>query len=84
MKIAFRHIPFSEAQCAELDAIAKAAGFETLWCGSEVPTAADLADCEVLIGYFPPALMKELPNLRWLQTPAAGVEKLCVPGTFAT
>lgn len=84
MKIAFRHIPFDETQCAELDAIATDAGFETLWFGPEAPTAEDLADCEVLIGYFPPALMKELPNLRWLQTPAAGVEKLCVPGTFAT
>lgn len=84
MKIAFRHIPFSEEQCAELDAVATAAGFETLWFGSEAPTAADLADCEALIGYFPPALMKELPDLRWLQTPAAGVEKLCEPGIFAS
>ncbi|RVU97083.1 D-2-hydroxyacid dehydrogenase [Coriobacteriales bacterium OH1046] len=84
MKIAFRHTPFDEAQCAELDAIAKAAGFDTLWCTAAVPTAENLADCEALIGYFPPAILKDLPNLRWIQTPAAGVERLCVPGTFAT
>ena len=83
-KIAFRHIPFSEAQCAELDAIAKAAGYETLWFGPEAPSTEDLAGCEVLIGYFPPAILKDLPDLRWIQTPAAGVEKLCVPGIFAS
>ena len=29
------------------------------------------------MGYFPPALLPELPALKWLQTPAAGVDKLC-------
>ena len=76
-KIAFRHVPFDDDQRAKLDAIAKAAGYETLWCTADVPTVEDLYDCECLLGYFPPDLMKELPNLKWLQTPAAGVEKLC-------
>ena len=76
-KIAFRHVPFDADQRAKLDEIAKAAGYETLWCGAEMPTVEDLYDCECLLGYFPPDMMKELPNLKWLQTPAAGVEKLC-------
>lgn len=77
MKFAFRHVPFSPAQCEELTAIAAAAGHETKWLGPEVPEVSTLADCEALMGYFPPDKMKELPLLRWVQTPAAGVEKLC-------
>lgn len=41
------------------------------------PTAEELGDCEVLMGYFPPDLILELPALKWVQTPAAGVERLC-------
>ena len=65
MKIAFRHVPFTPAQRAELDEMARAGGYE------------ELKDCEVMMGYFPPALLPELPALKWLQTPAAGVDKLC-------
>ena len=31
MKIAFRHVPFTPAQRAELDEMARAGGCETLW-----------------------------------------------------
>ena len=31
MKIAFRHVPFTPAQRAELDEMARAGGYETLW-----------------------------------------------------
>ena len=84
MKLAFRHVPFNEEQRAELDRIATDAGFETYWFGAEAPTVENIGDCEVLIGYFPPALMKELKQLKWIQTPAAGVEALCAPGVFAS
>ena len=77
MKIAFRHVPFSPEQVERLDALAKKAGYETLWAGDAVPDAEELADCEVLMGYFPPDLIRLLPALKWVQTPAAGVEKLC-------
>ncbi len=78
MKIAFRHVPFTPAQRAELDEMARAGGYETLWyADGATPQAEELKDCEVLMGYFPPALLPELPALKWLQTPAAGVDKLC-------
>lgn len=58
--------------------MARAGGYETLWCADgATPQAEELKDCEVLMGYFPPALLPELPALKWLQTPAAGVDKLC-------
>lgn len=78
MKIAFRHVPFCAEQIAELNALAAQGGYETLWCeGGALPTAEEAADCEVLMGYFPPDLIKTMPNLKWVQTPAAGVERLC-------
>lgn len=78
MKIAFRHVPFSASQSAQLNTIARHAGYETVWLeGNHVPTAQELMDCEVLMGYFPPELIAQLPFLKWVQTPAAGVERLC-------
>ena len=53
--------------------MARAGGYETLWyADGATPQAEELKDCEVLMGYFPPALLPELPALKWLQTPAAG------------
>lgn len=61
MKIAFRHVPFTPAQRAELDEMARAGGYETLWyADGATPQAEELKDCEVLMGYFPPALLPEL------------------------
>lgn len=78
MKIAFRYLPFSTAQMAELDALAARGGYETLWCeNGALPTADEAADCEILMGYFPPDLIRTMPALKWVQTPAAGVERLC-------
>ena len=77
MRIAFRNTPFDAAQRAGLDELAHAHGCETHWCGEGVPTAEELSGCEVLMGYFPPGLLRELPNLRWLQVPSAGVERYC-------
>lgn len=78
MKIAFRHVPFSAEQIQALNAIAAQGGYETLWCeGSLLPSPEEAADCEILMGYFPPDLIRTMPNLKWVQTPAAGVERLC-------
>lgn len=78
MKIAFRHVPFSAAQVGALNALAARGGYETLWCeNGALPSAETLQDCEILMGYFPPDLIRALPALKWVQTPAAGVEKLC-------
>lgn len=90
MKIAFRHVPFDPAQRQCLDRLAAGAGYETLWCeGTALPDAEALKDCEVLMGYFPPDLLAGMPALKWLQTPAAGVERWCAdiypnPGVVLT
>lgn len=63
MKIAFRHVPFTPAQRAELDEMARAGGYETLWyADGATPQAEELKDCEVLMGYFPPALLRSFPR----------------------
>lgn len=78
MKIAFRHLPFTKEQNAHLEALARQAGLTPVWYApGEMPQAQDLQDCQVLMGYFPPALYKELPALKWLQVPCAGVDRLC-------
>ena len=77
MKIAFRHTPFYPEQKEALSRMIRSAGHEPVWLPDTAPSADDLKDCEVLMGYFPPDLMKYLPQLKWVQTPAAGVEKLC-------
>ena len=77
MKIAFRHVPFSAEQKAALNELAAQGGYEPVWCeDGSVPTADALSDCEVLMGYFPPDLIRALPALKWVQTPSAGVERL--------
>lgn len=78
MKIAFRHLPFNDTQKKELDALASSAGYETIWYpNGSIPAEKELGDCEILMGYFPPDILKNLPNLKWIQSPSAGVEKLC-------
>lgn len=77
MKIAFRHTPFFPEQREELSRMITEAGYEPVWLPGDMPSVEDLKGCEILMGYFPPDLMKYLPDLKWVQTPAAGVEKLC-------
>lgn len=79
MKIAFRHVPFDDAQKKELNELAAKYHCETFWFpqNAPLPTAEDLKKYDVLMGYFPPEVMQELPNLKWIQTPSAGVERLC-------
>lgn len=78
MKIAFRNTPFTDGQKAVLNAICASGGYEYKWyeSGEEV-LLKDLEDAEVLMGYFPVSLLKNLVNLRWQQVPSAGVDSLC-------
>lgn len=78
MEIAFRHVTFTTEQIAELNQIVASAGYETYW-GSDgaQPELSDIGDCEALMVDFPANLFRSMPNLKWVQTPAAGVEKLC-------
>ena len=78
MNIVFRHVPFSQAQVNALNELAAKAGYRTIWCdGNALPDEAELKDTEILMGYFPPDLLRGAPALKWLQTPCAGVERWC-------
>ena len=56
-------------------------GFDTRFFTSD-PTAAEIADCEVLFGMFPPALLKEAKALKWMQCSFAGVDRYTGGGVF--
>ena len=78
VKIAFRQLHFTLEQKEHLTALAQSAGLEPLWYDeSAAPNPADLQDCVALMGNFPPEMMKQLPSLRWVQSPNAGVDRLC-------
>lgn len=75
-QIGLMDTPFSQAQLAEIQALAEAQGYDLL------PLEADtiyppemLRNCEILCGYFPKKLLKNAVRLRWLQLPSAGADK---------
>lgn len=76
MKIAIRRVPFTQEQKEQLQTLAEANGCRVCWLQADDGPEA-LADCEVLMGGYPAAWLKDLPNLKWLQTCAAGVEQYC-------
>lgn len=77
MKIAFRYVPFYPEQKKKLTDIIESAGHEAIWLPDDMPSAEDVQDCEVLMGYFPVNIFKDLPKLKWLQVPSAGVDRFC-------
>lgn len=78
MKIAFRSTPFTAPQKEVLSALCTSGGYDYKWYEQdEEVLLSDLQDAEVLMGYFPIPLLKELPNLKWQQVPSAGVDSLC-------
>ncbi len=60
-----------------------ALGYTPRFLNREEVTLEDIADCEILFGMFPPELLAQCPNLKWLQCSFAGVDKYTAPGTFA-
>ena len=58
-------------------------GYEPRFLYEDEVKLEDIQDCEILFGMFPPELLKECPNLKWLQCSFAGVDKYSKPGTFA-
>ena len=77
MQIAFHQVPFSPEQREKLTAMVEAAGRVARWYDRGVPSPEQLADCEALLGLFPPALLPQLPRLKWVQLPYAGADAYC-------
>ena len=60
----------------------RALGYEPRFLNTDEVRLEDISDCEILFGMFPPELLAQCPNLRWLQCSFAGVDKYTKPGTF--
>ena len=60
----------------------RALGYEPRFLNTDEVKLEDISDCEILFGMFPPELLAQCPNLRWLQCSFAGVDKYTKPGTF--
>lgn len=60
----------------------RALGYEPRFLNEDEVRLEDIQDCEILFGMFPPELLAQCPNLRWLQCSFAGVDKYTKPGTF--
>lgn len=76
------HISFSSPQWREkIEQGVRRLGYTPRFLTGEV-RLEDIADCEILFGMFPPALVRQCPNLRWLQCSFAGVDSLGGEGLF--
>ena len=62
----------------------RALGYEPRFLNTDEVKLEDIADCEILFGMFPPELLAQCPNLRWMQCSFAGVDKYTKPGVFAS
>jgi phosphoglycerate dehydrogenase-like enzyme len=60
----------------------RAMGYAPRFLNTDEVRLEDISDCEILFGMFPPELLAQCPNLRWLQCSFAGVDKYTKPGTF--
>ena len=58
-------------------------GYEPRFLNDEEVKLEDIQDCEILFGMFPPELLAQCTNLRWMQCSFAGVDKYTKPGVFA-
>ena len=61
----------------------RALGYEPRFLKDAQVTLEDIRDCEILFGMFPPELLAQCPDLRWLQCSFAGVDRYSRPGVFA-
>lgn len=62
----------------------RALGYEPRFLNTDQVTLEDIRDCGILFGMFPPELLAQCPNLRWMQCSFAGVDRYTKPGVFAS
>ena len=60
----------------------RALGYTPVFLHGEVQLS-DIRESEILFGMFPPELLAQCPNLKWLQCSFAGVDSYSKPGVFA-
>lgn len=82
-KIGLCATPFSPEQIHQAETLAVQYGYTLINQESEaLKEPGFLKEYEVLAGYFPKERIREAESLRWLHTPAAGVDKLLGPDMY--
>lgn len=73
------YYPFAEEDIAEFRRIAATGGHELFHVGSDEEALALAPELEVILGRFPEAVCAVAPNLRWIQSFSAGMDKFLFP-----
>ena len=73
------HYPFAEEDIAGFRGIAAAGGHEVIHASSEEEALAVAPEIEVILGHFLPSVSAAAPNLRWIQSFSAGMDKFLFP-----
>lgn len=73
------HYPFAQEDIADFRRIAEAGGHELIHASSEEEALAVAPEIEVILGHFLPSVCAAAPNLRWIQSFSAGMDKFLFP-----
>lgn len=74
------HYPFTPEQITAFQELAQRCGGHTaIFAEDEAAAVANAGDVEVLLGRFPAAVCAAAPNLRWIQSFSAGMDKFLFP-----
>ena len=78
------HFNFDEQQAQAFREMAgKYGDHEVLQVESEAEAVAEAGEIEALLGFFRPAVCAAAPNLRWIQSHSAGMDKFLFPEIVA-
>jgi phosphoglycerate dehydrogenase-like enzyme len=73
------YYPFTPEQVESFKELAAAKGHELHFAENEEQACQYVAEAEVLLGYFPPAVCASGSKLRWIQSFSAGMDKFLFP-----
>lgn len=73
------YYPFAAEDVAEFRRIAGAGGHEVIHASNDEEALVVAPEIEVILGRFPEAVCGAAPNLRWIQSFSAGMDKFLFP-----
>ncbi len=73
------YYPFADEDVAEFRRIAGAASHEVIFTNNEAEALTAAPEIEVILGHFLPSVCAAAPNLRWIQSFSAGMDKFLFP-----
>ncbi len=78
------YYPFTPEQVDAFRSLAQSQGnHEVIFAEDDAAAIANAADVEVILGRFPKELCAAAPNLRWIQSFSAGMDKFLYPEIIA-